>query len=344
MVLASIIALVMAPQVTQVEAVLQEQIGSSDGQVPEEVFGRLADLAADAEGNVYVLENQAAEVRVFSSSGEHLRTFGRRGPGPAELNRPMNVDVRGDAVTVLNPGGQTSSFTLVGRELQPQRMPFGAQSTIRINELSYAVLTSGGISREDPIPIESLVMLSPTGTDTVLAVPSSDILFRGPTSSAALSTALCRLAYFVVGSDGELWVTSGAEGTLTEWRFVNGVAEPGRSVGLAPEGVPLPDSTRARILRLVPRQLSPETGDLSLPPILSSMCGIERSSDRTVWVRLRDVEGRERWIAVELETLRPTLELTAPEGVEMRAFSGEMGYGIWSDPSGIPYVMVYRFE
>ena len=344
MVLASIIAVVLAPQAAQVEAVLQEQIGSSDGGVPEEVFGRLADLAADQEGNVYVLENQASEVRVFSSSGEHLRTFGRRGGGPGELNRPMYVDVRGEIVTVLNPSGQLSNFSVVGRELQPQRMPFGAQSTIRINEQSYAVLTSGGISREDPIPIESLVMLSPTARDTILTVPSSDILFRGPTSSAALSTSLCRLANFTAGADGELWVTSGAAGTLTEWRFVNGVAEPGRSVVLAPEGVPLPDSTRARILGLVPRQLSPETGDLSLPSILSSMCGIERSSDRTAWIRLNDVEGRERWIAVELETLRQTLELTAPEGVEMRAFSGELGYGIWSDESGLPYVMVYRFE
>jgi len=207
-------------------------------------------------------------------------------------------------------------------------MPFGSQIVTRIDEQTFAVLTLGGISRENPVPIESLIVLNPTASDTVLTVPSADILFRGPTANSALSTALCRLAYFAVGADGELWITSGAEGTLTEWRFENGVAEPGRSVGLAPEGIPLPDSTRTRILGMVPRQLSPETGDLSLPPVLSSICGIERSTDQTIWVRLADVGGRERWIAVDLETLRPTRELTAPEGVEMRAFFGELGYGI----------------
>ncbi len=344
MVLVSLIALAIAPQVAQVEAVLQRQIGSPSGSDLEEVFRRVPDVAADAEGNVYVLENQASEVRVFSSAGEHLRSFGRRGRAPAELNRPISIDVRDEVVTVLNPSGQTSSFTLQGRELQPQRMPFGAQVTTRIDEQTFAVLTSGGISREDPLPIESLIILSPTTVDTVLTVASIDILFRGSTATAALSTALCRLAYFAVGADGELWVTSGADGTLTEWRFADGLAEPGRVVGLAPEGVPLPDSTRTRLLGLLPRQISPDAGDLSLPPMLSSLCGIERSTDGTIWVRLGDVEGRERWTALDPQTLRPILELTGPEGVRMSAFSGDLGYGVWSDESGVPYVMVYRLE
>lgn len=341
--LASIIALVVVPQVAPVEAVLEVQIASSAVNL-EEVFGRVTDLAADDEGNVYVLDNRGDKVLVFTSSGEHLYTFGQRGRGPGQLNRPTGVDVRGDTVTVLNPSGQSSSFTLVGGAIRPQLLPFGSLDATRIDDQTFAVLTSGGISREDPVPIESVILMSPGAMDTVLTVPSSDILYRGPTATAAIRTALCGLAYFVVGADGELWVTSGAEGTLTEWRFRNGGAEPGRSVVLAPEGVPLPDSTRARILATVPSQLDPETGDLSVPPILSFMCGIERSTDGVVWVRTADVEGRERWTAVELATLRPTLELTAPQGVAMRAFSGELGYGIWSDESGVPYVMVYRLE
>lgn len=343
MLLASLIALVVAPQVLRVQAVLQEQIGSLNGS-PEELFGRIADLAADAEGNVYVLDNQTNDVRVFSPFGEHLRAFGRGGRGPGELNRPIQIDVRGGTVTVLNPSGQANGYSLAGDLFTSRPLPFGALSTTRIDELTYAVYTSGGISREDPVPIEFLLLVGPGATDTILTVPSSDILFRSPTSSALLRTSLCRLAYFVVGEDGELWVASGSEGTLTEWRLVGGAAERGRSASLAPQGVPLPDSTRSRILGLVPRQLSSDRGDLSIPPVLSSICGIELSTDGTLWVRFADMGGREKWMAVDVETLRPTLELTAPEGVEMKAFSGRLGYGIWSDESGVPHVGIFRLE
>lgn len=343
MLLASIIALVVAPQVVRVEAVLQEQLGSLDAG-PEQLFGRIADLAADAEGNVYILDNQTNDVRVFSPFGEYLGEFGRGGRGPGELNRPIQIDVRGETVTVLNPSGQANGYTLAGELFTSRPLPFGTLSTTRIDELNYAVFASGGIAREDPVPIEFLLLMGPGATDTILTVPSSDILFRSPTSSALLRTSLCRLAYFVVGDDGEFWVASGSAGTLTEWRVANGTAEPGRSASLAPQGVPLPDSTRSRILGLVPRQISSDTGDLSIPPVLSSICGMERSADGTMWVRFADLGGQEKWMAVDVETLRPTLELTAPEGVEMKAFSGRRGYGTWTDESGVPHVGIYRLE
>jgi len=237
------IALVVAPQVVQVEAVLEAQIGSSTGP-REEVFGRVVDLAADDERNVYVLDDRAGEVRVFSPAGEYMRTLGRSGSGPGELNRPSHIDVRGGVVTVLNPGGRSSSFTLTGELVASETLPFGSLSAARVDDRTHAVFVSGGITRGDPVPIESLVLVGPASTDTILTVPSNDILFRGPTASSLLRTSLCRLANFVVGEDGTLWVASGTDGMLTEWRLADGVSEPARSAELAPPGVPLPDSTR----------------------------------------------------------------------------------------------------
>ena len=49
-----------------------------------EQFGRIASLAFDGAGNLYVLDRQAARVVVVSPDASHLRSFGRAGDGPGE--------------------------------------------------------------------------------------------------------------------------------------------------------------------------------------------------------------------------------------------------------------------
>lgn len=64
------------------------RIGAVEGAGPE-VFGDVQSLSftVDDDGRIYVLDAQASEVRVFDSSGAHVRSFGRRGAGPGELRR-----------------------------------------------------------------------------------------------------------------------------------------------------------------------------------------------------------------------------------------------------------------
>ena len=78
--------------------------------------------------------------------------------------------------------------------------------------------------------------------------------------------------------------------------------------------------------------------------MLSSVCGLERAADETLWVRLRDTGGQERWRVIDVGTLSPTQEFTAPLGVEISAFSDDLAYGIRTDDSGAPHVLVYRIE
>ena len=157
MLLAPILALALTPQVAQVEAVIQTQIESPGGSL-EAAFGRVADLAVDGAGNAYVLDDRTNRVLVFAESGDHLRTFGRSGRGPGELNRPMRIDVRGEVVTVLNPSAQSSSFALTGDPIASWQLPFGAQTATRIDEQRYAVLISAAVSGNNPTPIETLVL------------------------------------------------------------------------------------------------------------------------------------------------------------------------------------------
>ena len=61
-------------------------LGALDG--PEELlFGQIASVARDDEGNLVVADNGAGEIRVFGTGGGHLRSFGGRGGGPGSFSR-----------------------------------------------------------------------------------------------------------------------------------------------------------------------------------------------------------------------------------------------------------------
>lgn len=71
------------------------RIGSAEAAGPE-LFGEIADLAIDDYGRIYVLDSQARQIRVFGADGRHMRTFGRRGSGPGEFERPTGMAWDGD--------------------------------------------------------------------------------------------------------------------------------------------------------------------------------------------------------------------------------------------------------
>jgi len=66
-----------------------EEVWREGGPDSEIFFGMLVDSAIDAEGNVYLLDNQLCTVEVFSPDGEHLRSISRQGEGPGEVTAPI---------------------------------------------------------------------------------------------------------------------------------------------------------------------------------------------------------------------------------------------------------------
>lgn len=59
------------------------------GEDEEFFFGMIVDCLTDAEGNVYLLDNQLCCVEVFTARGEHLRTLSGEGDGPGEVRIPQ---------------------------------------------------------------------------------------------------------------------------------------------------------------------------------------------------------------------------------------------------------------
>jgi hypothetical protein len=105
----------------KVEEVLS--IGSVEGDEAYQ-FGTIAGVDVDAEGHVYIADQQAQNVREFDASGHYVRTLGGPGSGPGEMGRGVTgVFVVGDEILVPDLGNQRiDRFGVDGTSLGSDRV------------------------------------------------------------------------------------------------------------------------------------------------------------------------------------------------------------------------------
>jgi hypothetical protein len=86
---------------TTARLVEELRIGKLDGP-PEEMFGRIGDVAPDRHGGVYFFDGQVPALRHFDSTGRHVGVLGRKGAGPGEYqDASLGVRVRPDGRVFL---------------------------------------------------------------------------------------------------------------------------------------------------------------------------------------------------------------------------------------------------
>jgi hypothetical protein len=88
-----------------------------DSESEEEFFGVISDIDIDEQGNVYLLDSQLSECKIYTKDGEFVRSIGREGEGPGEFRRPVSMFFTGDKIAVVQvmPG----KIVLLGRDGQP---------------------------------------------------------------------------------------------------------------------------------------------------------------------------------------------------------------------------------
>lgn len=115
-----------------------------DDESDEVIFGVLADVAVDANDNVYLLDQQLSEVYVFSPDGEYLRSIGREGEGPGEFRRANRMFITGGnevAVMQMRPG-KVVLFTTEGDPAGEMAIPKGTDG-------GMLFFSNGGIAGND---------------------------------------------------------------------------------------------------------------------------------------------------------------------------------------------------
>jgi len=74
-------------------------------------FWGLTNLLVDEQGNIYVMDSKEANIKVFDGRGRFLRTIGKKGQGPGELEVPESMDLfHQNQIAVYDPGNRRLTF------------------------------------------------------------------------------------------------------------------------------------------------------------------------------------------------------------------------------------------
>lgn len=100
-----------APERVPVEVEVELELGQVDGDGPE-LFGEIRAIEIGSDDRLLVFDHFANELRMFSSTGEHLGSVGRTGAGPEEFQGVVGMAVapNGD-VWIID--GANDRYTIV---------------------------------------------------------------------------------------------------------------------------------------------------------------------------------------------------------------------------------------
>lgn len=351
---------------------LEEEIaiGALDAD-PAYQFGQITGVDTDADGNLYVLDQQAREVRVFAPDGTWLRSMGSSGSGPGELGLALaGVFVIGGEVRVPDLQNQrVTRYTLQGDPAGEFRIPLEKGIPVRWDgPLSDGIVAQ--IRRIDPSDTaaapagDPVVVYAPDGTitDTLTVLP--------PGESLRFEGGAPRFRFF----DPEPVWDLGADGTLVsgrnhEFRLVvrDGTGAVERVITLPRERTPVTERDRTVFLDGLraamaeqgtpPQAVEMVLGNASFADSYPMFASILSGPEGTVWVqRVRsgaelagddestfDVQdlGSPRWDVFDAEG-RYLGVLDFPARVQpIRAVEGRI-YAITRDELDVQGLAVYR--
>lgn len=87
--------------------VLQEDLiikGSED--VEEKMFQNINTLGVNKQGDMYILDEQAGNIKVYDHKGDFLKTIGKKGQGPGEFGLPISLAIMPSQNIIVNDMGQ----------------------------------------------------------------------------------------------------------------------------------------------------------------------------------------------------------------------------------------------
>ncbi|MDW7761218.1 MAG: 6-bladed beta-propeller [Acidobacteriota bacterium] len=96
---------------------LREDLRIGSESDPQQLFHTVLDVDADASGNIYVVDARNIRIQIFNSSGQYVRTVGRKGQGPGEFEYPffIRLDEEAGRMLVIDRWVTLKIFDLNGR-------------------------------------------------------------------------------------------------------------------------------------------------------------------------------------------------------------------------------------
>jgi hypothetical protein len=96
--------------------VLEEDFKIGDSEVDEEMIAQVTFFAVDENESIYALDWKANNIKVFDRNGQFVRTIGKQGQGPGEINFPSGLLITPENELMVEDAGnrRLAYFTLEG--------------------------------------------------------------------------------------------------------------------------------------------------------------------------------------------------------------------------------------
>jgi hypothetical protein len=176
-------------------------IGRDPGDM-EYVFADLRSIQVDDEGDIIALDWKDNLVKVFDSRGRHIRSFGKHGQGPGELQSPGRLYLQGGKRIAIMDGGN-SRYALYSKAGECQKeFNMGQYRVFRTIPDSQGRVYGDQLIF-DPTPGIQLLKISPDFSTAEVVVE-----FKYGTARGTLDVIFDRLTYGVFADDRFYWARS----------------------------------------------------------------------------------------------------------------------------------------
>jgi hypothetical protein len=341
------------------------RIGGREGD-PDYLFGDVGPMAVDSRGRIFVFDNHASQIKVYSPNGSFERSIGRPGDGPGEFRGADALWV-GPADTILvsslraqrfdrfaPDGSNAGTFRMAlqdGYPLEATTTPSGRMAQRR---RPFAATADDMV--EDPMDAIVILATDGTVTDTLMTFPADQMF--GPGARAEnrlfcpeLSWDLTEDMQVVFGLTDDYRIHFYGDGQLT--RVITKPFEP----------VPVTDQHKEARIDLSKGYMA----EAGVPPAVQErllgrirFCQsfpvfgrVTAGPHESVWVqRVRNAAGAMN--ADDLAALAlPEWDVFDsagrflgvvhhPDGFEARLFRDNRIYGVWHDELDVEYVLRLR--
>jgi 6-bladed beta-propeller len=125
-------------------------------------FSQLRSVAVDEGDNIYALDMKEIKVRVFGKDGQHLRTFGKKGKGPGEIDSPLRMELARGGNLVIEDFGSAKFvfFSLDGTVVK--EIPLGKYRFItRFKFNSLGNIFADARTYDETTSVSELIKFSP---------------------------------------------------------------------------------------------------------------------------------------------------------------------------------------